>query len=76
MKKLTLKLEGMEMLTKEQMKKIGGGKLCPCSVTLYCSNGMTAGSANVDCGDVGECDDLCDIAYPGTYCYFCYCPAC
>jgi len=38
MKKLNLKLESKEMLSKAQMKKIVGGEYGPCYAVAFCSN--------------------------------------
>ncbi len=38
MKKLKLKLDGKEMLSKEQMKKINGGYGGPCFAGAWCKN--------------------------------------
>jgi len=58
MKKLKLTLNGKEMLSKDQMKKISGGYY-PC----YCANGtIQNGGTDDECeANTVDCDDLCVV---------------
>jgi|GEM_PF-6202106 len=50
MNNLKLKLGGSEMLTREQMKMIGGGD---CAATIKCSDGTTH-QGFINCEDLGD----------------------
>ena len=79
MKKLKLKLDGREMLSKDQMKKITGGyENCPGTVVIYCvyNGDAFAGpvnSFNVSCQDEATLDEICDINYAGSFFQVCVC---
>jgi hypothetical protein len=66
MKKLQLKLAGKQMLTKEQMKKIGGGTDCSVGAGGEGGEGLEAcyGSSGIN-----ECVPgcICDIEHPDMF---------
>jgi len=71
MKNLTFKLDGMEMLTKEQMKQVKGGKPCSgyawCYTDAYFVCGQISGA--VDCDDEVSLGEFCQAIY-GDDCDF------
>jgi hypothetical protein len=59
MKKLNFVLNGVEELTKEQMKKVIGGETTPVTVQCLC-NGVPAGYCI--CSSTPECIECCEVA--------------
>lgn len=62
MKKLNLLLQGQEMLSKEQMKKVtGGGETGHCTIFCWYGNDESATCSSSGWNDCGNADDLYDF---------------